>query len=141
MEGARLEAEYLSAVRDHGLMDSDPQVRISIVEGDRGPLTSEQFETAMLDQNATVRRGAVEAMIGLPGSEVRDLFPQLGDALADSEPSVREAVVELLATIHHPKAIALLLQARGDSSRIVREEAAEALYRHRRRGKGPPQGG
>ena len=133
MEAARREAEYLSLVRDHGLLDSNPLVRISIAEGDRGSLSAAQLETAMLDQKPTVRRSAVEGLIGLPDSDVVGLFPQLRDALGDSEPSVREAVVEVLAIIDHPKAVALLLEARGDSSRIVREEAAEALYRHRSR--------
>jgi len=50
-------------------------------------------------------------------------------ALDDPESSIREAVVEVLAECRDPRAVALLLEARGDASPIVREEAAQALYR------------
>jgi HEAT repeat protein len=45
----------------------------------------------------------------------------------DPDEAVRESVVEVLRGSEDPRAIALLLKARGDSSVIVREEALEAL--------------
>ena len=117
------------AVRDLGLVDPDRSVRITTATGASGWLSADQIGSAMLDPSATVRRAAIEGLLGTGSNHVATFIPQLRLALDDPESSVREAVVEVLAECRDPRAVALLLEARGDASPIVREEAAQALYR------------
>ena len=118
---------HRSIVRDLGLVDADPELRIRIAGGEVGLLAADQFEIALLDADATVRRTAVEGLIGSEPSEM--LFVKLRAAFQDPDPALREAVVEVLSELHDPRSLALLLEAQLDGDEIVREEAAEALYR------------
>lgn len=122
-----------AAVRDLGLTDWDTEVRLETALGLAGVLSADQLQVALSDQSPTVRRAAVESLRHLAGDEMSSRVPRLAEALQDPDEAVREAAVEVLAMAGGPRSVALLLEARGDSSPIVREEAAEALYRLRRR--------
>jgi hypothetical protein len=126
--GARAASESAAdqAVRDLGLVDADRRVRIATASGEAGLLSLEQFRVAILDQNPSVRLAALEGL-DLPCEATR--MPYLKEVLNDPVAAIREAVVERLGACPDPRAIALLLEARGDENPRVREEALEALYR------------
>jgi HEAT repeat protein len=122
---------HQSTIRDLGLVDADPALRISIAGGAVGALAADQFAIAMLDAHATVRRAAVEGLIRVEPGKL--LFAQLRLAIQDPDPVVREEAVEVLSEVNDPRSVTILheiLEAAGlDTDAIAREEAAEALYR------------
>ena len=115
------------AVRDLGLVDPMQDVRLDVASEALGELSIEQFEIALQDESPEVRQEAIDALLGAPEAVVLSRLAQLRYAMTDPDESVRESVVAVLGVSGDPRVISLLLQARGDESPIVREEAREAL--------------
>ena len=119
--------EVQEAARDLGLVDPAQEVRLDTASEFHGALSIEQLEIALQDENPAVRQEAVDALLGAPEAFVLSRLNQLSYAMTDPAEAVRESVVAVLGGSSDPRAIALLLAARGDESPIVREEAREAL--------------
>ena len=116
-----------AAVRDLGLVDPAQDVRLDAASAEFGALSPEQLNSALLDENPSVRQAAVDALLDEPEAVVLERLTQLTFAMTDPDETVRESVVAVLGTSNDPRTIALLLKARGDESEVVREEAREAL--------------
>lgn len=116
-----------AAVLDLGLVDPNRGVRISTASADSGVLSVEQFGSALLDESPSVRQAAVDGIVGSPPEVLLARLPHLKQAFSDLDEGVRESAVEALSGWDDPRAISLLLEARGDASPLVREEAREAL--------------
>ena len=125
-----VDRNHQSIIRDLGLVNVDPALRVSIAGGEVGALAADQLAIAMLDAHATVRRAAVEGLIGMEPGE--PLFAQLRLAIQDLDTAVQEAAIAVLSEVNDPRSVAILfefLEADLNADAIAREEAAEALYR------------
>lgn len=126
---APMTAAVQEAIVDLGLVDPSQAVRLDVASNGYGLLSVEQFSVALIDEAPAVRQAAVDAVIGAPEQILRERLESLKYALTDPDEAVRESVVAALAGLDDPRSIALLLEAQGDSSPLVSEEAREALAR------------
>ncbi len=126
-EPSRHDEQFQEAVRDLALVDPAQDVRLDVASAEFGLLSTEQLNIALLDENPAVRQTAIDALLGESESVVLERLALLELAMTDPDESVRESVVAVLGGSNDPRAIALLLKARGDESAVVREEAREAL--------------
>jgi hypothetical protein len=74
-------------------------------------------------------RARVRAALALGGSNDRTATPHLVQALSDENPAVRAAAATSLGRLADPASLPALRTARGDSARIVRDEADRAIRR------------
>lgn len=82
---------------------------------------------ACLDDNAVVRRQAIDAISKHYGSDPERVFATLITGLSDFDERVRESAALALARINDVRAIDSLLQATGDRTAMVRQAAAFSL--------------
>ncbi|MCA8913417.1 MAG: HEAT repeat domain-containing protein [Planctomycetes bacterium] len=82
---------------------------------------------ACQDENATVRRQAIDAISKHYGSDPERVYATVITGLSDFDSRVREASALALARLNDPRAIDSLLQATGDRTAVVRQAAAESL--------------
>ncbi|MCC6466518.1 MAG: HEAT repeat domain-containing protein [Planctomycetes bacterium] len=82
---------------------------------------------AAADENAGVRREAVDALSRHYGSNPEQVYAALVTGLADFDAQVREASALALARVREARAVEPLLQATGDRTAIVRQAAVESL--------------
>lgn len=120
-------AQVQEAVRDLGLVDPAQDVRLDAASAEFGALSTEQLGVALLDESPAVRQAAIDALLTEPEVVVLKRMEQLRFAMTDPDEAVRESVVAVLSNSSDPRVIALLLDARGDESPVVREDAREAL--------------
>jgi HEAT repeat protein len=82
---------------------------------------------ACLDDNALVRRQAVDAISKHYGSDPERVYATLITGLSDFDERVRESAALALSRINDVRAIDSLLQATGDRVALVRQAAAFSL--------------
>ncbi len=85
------------------------------------------LSAACLDDNALVRRQAVDAISKHYGSDPERVYATLITGLSDFDERVRESSALALSRINDARAIDSLLQATGDRVALVREAAAFSL--------------
>lgn len=94
------------------------------------PQNLEDITEALADEDAAVRRVAVEAFLNLGGAAERYL-PRLLPRLVDDDKDVRIAIVDLLGQIGTPTVVPHLLSALNDQDEWVKIRAVEALGENR----------
>lgn len=85
------------------------------------------LEGATNDENATVRRQAVDAISKHYGSDPGLVYATLVTGLSDFDERVRESAAQALVRVQDERAVEPLLQATGDRTAVVRRAAALAL--------------
>jgi HEAT repeat protein len=114
-----------------GLNHPDPSVRVAsaIALGKINDPTRviPALTTASVDENALVRRHAIDAVARHHGSDLDRVYATVLGGLADFDERVRESAALALRTIGDERAVQPLLQATGDRTAVVREAAAHAL--------------
>jgi HEAT repeat protein len=115
-----------------GLRNPEPEIRAASAIA-LGKITAEPariipaLEAAANDENATVRRHAVNSIARHYGSESERVYSTVLSGLADFDERVRESAALALRNIGDERAVEPLLQATGDRTAVVREAAAHAL--------------
>lgn len=82
---------------------------------------------ATADENAGVRREALDGLSRHYGSNPEQVYAALVTGLADFDAQVREASALALARVREARAVEPLLQATGDRTAVVRQAAVESL--------------
>ena len=89
------------------------------------------FVSALSDQDAQIREGAVDALAALKGEKeaLEGVGPQIAPLLKDPDPNVRYAAAKALqvVTYNSEAIIDALIEALSDSSPLVRDEVVSAI--------------
>jgi HEAT repeat protein len=121
--GRELLPDIQAALRDERLEVRESAARVLI---DLGDATSrEPLQQALRDPAGIVRTHAAAALLRILGAEALDIVAPI--ATQDDDPTARAATVRAIGELHHAAAVPVLTRSLGDSSAMVRGEAADAL--------------